>query len=307
VASATVLVIHPGALGDVLLGIPALRSLRARHPGTRLALAAQPHLGRMLVALGEADQASAFESLGLESLFVDDGGPAAAPAIRDAACVVCWFGSGDPTFTRRLRALAPSAVVASAAGDGTCAVWQHLAATVGSEEPAAREPAVVSRDFAAEGRDALSEAGWDGHTPVLVVHVGAGGLAKRWPVEGFAQVIAAVARRHDVAVAIHEGPADAGAVATLAGRVDGAFVLKRLELPRLAGALRHTAAWLGNDSGVTHLAAAVGVPTVALFSAENVAWRSWSPTSHVVVIDPTRVTTEHVAAVTAALHDRLGR
>ncbi len=305
-AASSVLVIHPGALGDVLLAIPALRALRARHPDARLVLAAQPHLGRLLVELGEVDLASAFESLGLESLFVEDGGPADVPAVRDAARVVCWFGSRDSTFTTRLRALAPDAVVASAVGNGARAVWEHLMATVGSDGEAARGPVAPSSALVADGAAALREAGWDGRTPVLLIHVGAGGLVKRWPVEGFAQIIAAAVRRHDLAVAIHEGPADIDAVASLAGGAPHAFVLKQPPLPRLAGALCHVAACLGNDSGVTHLAGAIGTPTVALFSGENVAWQPWARTAHVVVVEPSRLKAEDVTAVTAALDKLLG-
>ncbi len=300
-AAATVLAIHPGALGDVLLTIPALRALRARHPDARLVLAAQSHLGGLLVDLGEVDLASAFESLGLESLFVEDGGPADVPAISEAVQVICWFGSRDATFTSRLRALAPDAVIASAVGNGPGAVWQHLMATVGHDGEAAREPVAPSSALVADGREALREAGWDGRRPVLLIHVGAGGLVKRWPVEGFAQVIAAIVRRRDVAVAIHEGPADVDAVATLAGRVNHAFVLKQPPLPRLAGALCHVAACLGNDSGVTHLAAAVGAPTVALFGAQNVAWQPWAKTARLVVIELSRLRADDVSAVTLTL------
>jgi len=304
VVAASVLVIHPGALGDVLLAIPALRMLRARHHPERLVLAAQSHLGRLLVELGEVDKASAFESLGLESLFVEDGGPADVPAVSGAARVVCWFGSRDSTFTRRLRALAPDAVIASAAGNGARAVWEHLTTTVGAAGEPARGPVAVSSELVGDGREALREAGWDGRRSVLLIHAGAGGLGKRWPIEGFAEVAAEVVRRRDMAVALHEGPADIDAVAALAGRVD-ALMLKQPTLPRLAGALCHVAACLGNDSGVTHLAAAIGRPTVALFGADRVAWQPWARTARVVVVEPSRLR-EDVGAVTSTLDGLLG-
>jgi hypothetical protein len=63
------LAIHPGALGDVLLAIPALRALRAT--GDRLTIGAQPRIGALLVVLGEADAALDFESLRLDALFTE--------------------------------------------------------------------------------------------------------------------------------------------------------------------------------------------------------------------------------------------
>ncbi|MGH7278709.1 MAG: hypothetical protein ACREJG_08470, partial [Candidatus Rokuibacteriota bacterium] len=89
------LAIHPGALGDVLLAIPALRSLRARDGA--VVLAAQPRIGALLVALGEVDRTVAFDSLRLEALFADDAGMPAA-MLGQAGRVVCWFGAGDAAF-----------------------------------------------------------------------------------------------------------------------------------------------------------------------------------------------------------------
>jgi len=304
VAAGDVLVIHPGALGDVLLTIPALRMLRARHHDGRLVLAAQSHLGRLLVELGEVDAASAFESLGLEALFVENGEPVSVPAVSRASRVVCWFGSRDPTFPRRLREVAPSAVVASSAGNGSRVVWEHVMSTIGADGEAVRAPVEVTSELRAAGSDVLREAGWNGRRRVMMVHAGAGGRDKRWPVEGFAEVVAQVARHHDLVVALHEGPADRDAVAALAERID-ALVLKQPTLPHLAGALCHVAACLGNDSGVTHLAAAIGRPTVALFGAERLAWRPWARTTRVVVVEPGRLSHD-VAAVTSALDEILG-
>ena len=162
----------------------------------------------------------------------------------------------------------------------------------------------MSSELVGDGREALREAGWDGRRSVLLIHAGAGGLGKRWPIEGFAEVAAEVVRRRDMAVALHEGPADIDAVAALAGRVD-ALMLKQPTLPRLAGALCHVAACLGNDSGVTHLAAAIGRPTVALFGADRVAWQPWARTARVVVVEPSRLR-EDVGAVTSTLDGLLG-
>src|SRR2546430_17661108 len=91
--------------------------LRARHHDGRLVLAAQSHLGRLLVELGEVDAASAFEALGLEVLFVENGGAGRGPAVSRAARGVCWFGARGPPFPRRLGGVGPSAV--GARPDGT--------------------------------------------------------------------------------------------------------------------------------------------------------------------------------------------
>jgi hypothetical protein len=289
---------HPGALGDVLLAIPALRALRATSGG--VTLAAQRHVADLVVALGEADRARAFESLRLNTLFAGDG-PADLP---DADRVVCWFGARDADFIRRLRGQAPGAVVAPSVGPGL--VWEHLLATTGAPTGAWRAPARVDPGLVAAGGAALAAAGWDGRRRVLLVQPGASAATKRWPAEGFAAALAGLAAREDVALVLHEGPNDREAVEVLAARLPAALRLREPALPALAGALRRAAAYLGNDCGVSHLAATVGTPAVVLFVPANLAWRPWAVEPQVVTVGTSRVESTDVAAVRAAIERRLG-
>src|SRR5262245_12898780 len=130
------LAVHPGALGDVLLAVPALRAWRRRHPGERLSLAAQPRIGDLVVGLGVVDAAVPFDSLGLHTLFAEDLPARPASALSRWTRCVCWFGSRDPGFVRRLRALVPEAVIAPSVSE-TGRVWEHLLATI--DEPAAEQ------------------------------------------------------------------------------------------------------------------------------------------------------------------------
>jgi hypothetical protein len=286
----------------VLLALPALRALRAGNH--RVALAAQPRIGGLLRALDEVDDATAFDRLDLHRLFVD--APAApSPRLARAARVVCWFGAGDPDFARRLRAIAPGAIVAPPHAAGSI-VWEHLWASVAGPGPV---PAAVlaacgtPSALAQAGRGALRALGWDGRAPVLLVQPGAGGVAKRWPVDGFARVLAAQAR--GVAVVVHEGPADADAAPSLADRLGPAALrLRQPDLPLLAGVLACAQAYLGNDSGVSHLAAALGRPCLVLFSRANLAWRPWAA-ARCLVVRPGVTDPDDVRAVEAAMPELL--
>ena len=292
------LAIHPGALGDVLLAIPALRALR--DAGGRLTLAAQPRIASLLVALGEADEACDFESLRLDALFAGVRG-ARLPTVER---VVCWFGARDPDFARRLAAICPRAIIAASVSPGHD-VWEHLLATVGVQS-ARLDVARVSDALIADGRAALGRAGSDGSRRVVVVHPGAGGVAKRWPVAAFAETLAPLVARGDVEIVVHEGPADAEAAGGLLARLPSARRLREPALPALAGVLARCAAYIGNDSGVSHLAAAVGAPAVVLFAAANLAWRPWARAARVVTVAMERVEAGDVWSVRAALAAMLG-
>jgi ADP-heptose:LPS heptosyltransferase len=268
------LVIHPGALGDVLQAVPALRGLRAVAPAAPITFVGQPRLGGLLVELGAVQQARAFDGFGLEALFVDAPVPAAlAEAVGRVKHVVSWFGSRDETYRRRLRALVPRALVAAPVPDDDTPVWRHLLGTLAGWDltiPERVEPLRAPPLVPAAAR-----------RPGLVVHPGSGGDWKRWPAERFAEVIRALRQRRALEVLVHQGPADAEAARRLLARLErDADALLEPELPRLAAVLGAARAYLGGDSGVSHLAAAVGAPSVVLFpAATRRRWAPWSPTA----------------------------
>lgn len=285
-----ILVIHPGALGDLLQAVPALRALRRGDGGRRLALAAQPRLAGLLAAAGEVDEALSFEGLGLGALFAGEPPP---PALRSrlgrGAAVVSWFAASDQRYAAGLRALSPSAVIAPPVPDSTRpgAVWQHLVATLGAWAPRAApslSPITGPDDWRAQAREALAALGVEPGRPVLAVHPGAGGAWKRWPARHLAHVVLRATRETACQVVVHQGPADHEATAELRdalgapGAEDAIRWLVEPDLPLLAGVLRASAAFVGGDSGVSHLAAATGTAAVIVFpAATRERWAPWSP------------------------------
>jgi ADP-heptose:LPS heptosyltransferase len=108
-----------------------------------------------------------------------------------------------------------------------------------------------------------------------------------------------VRERRPLDVLVHQGPADAEPAQRLLALLAGhATPLIEPELPRLAAVLGTARAYLGGDSGVSHLAAAVGAPSVILFPpATRRRWQPWSPTARPIemteeVDDVARVTRE---------------
>jgi heptosyltransferase-2 len=108
----------------------------------------------------------------------------------------------------------------------------------------------------------------------LAVHPGSGGARKRWPARRFAELAACL----EAPVLVVEGPADSEACREFAEALPVSVLLGRatgMPLCRLAALLMESRGYIGNDSGVSHLAGALGVPTVAVFGPTDPA--VWAP------------------------------
>jgi heptosyltransferase-3 len=294
-----VLAIHPGALGDVLLAVPALRALRGRLPrDARLTLGAQPRIAELLSVLEVVDSGVAFDALGLDRLFVDEPLPSRTQALGRWTRCVCWFAARDAAFARRLRALVPDAIVASPAGE-TEPVWRHLLATVGAADEEGREPLSVPTAVEVAAGRVLEPAGLDSRRPLVLVHPGAGGRSKCWPSAGFAAVVASL-RRDGVTTVMHQGPAspDAEAVEQILAVLDESVpVLREPSLLELAGVLAHAAGYVGNDSGVSHLACALGTPSLVLFTPPYARWSPWARDARTLMVTTDRFDAGDLAEV----------
>jgi ADP-heptose:LPS heptosyltransferase len=149
----------------------------------------------------------------------------------------------------------------------------HLAAALGERSA---DPAVPRIDLAeqlrTEGRARLESLGLRPGARAIALHAGAGAPAKRWPVSHWARFWRARARDSQPFVVC--GPADLEPSRELADLLR-APLLRDLPLVQLAAALSACSALVGHDSGVSHLAAALGVPTLALFGPTDPA--QWAP------------------------------
>ena len=278
---ARALVIHPGALGDVLLALPALAHLARLAPGVHRVLAVAPRLATLLDGSAYAEEAIDLEELALHRLFVAGGDPAAVERLAGYDAIVSWLGAGDAAYRRHLGALPGCRVIVARStpspGSGRHATWHLIDTLAALGSPPAAPPAVRlaagpgERDWAAGW---LEERGLAPGT-VAVLHPGAGSPTKVWP--GFASL----ARRLSamgLPVVMVTGPAEAGMVAGLAaasGLPEGR-VARDHSLRQLAALFERATVFVGNDSGLSHLAAVVGCPTLVLFGPTDPA--VWAPT-----------------------------
>jgi hypothetical protein len=270
----TVLAIHSGALGDVILFGRLLSRL-----GGAVTLVAGREKGELLAGLGVVERCLDFDALPMHEVFCDARlEECRLPALL-CGCdrLVSCFAAGDRGAELRLAALcgASSAAFLPVRPPAECSchvvgLWEDLLGLPAGKH--ARPWPVPGRWRRDAGRR-LAEAGVDPQRPFVVIHPGAGSKDKCWPLAGFVELAGllgtAPAGRglNRCCVVFVLGPVerDRWSAETVASLGRAYPLLTDLPLALLAGLLAAARAYVGNDSGVSHLAAAVGAPTLALF------------------------------------------
>lgn len=279
------LVIHPGALGDVLQAVPALEALGRL--GHRMIFAGQPRLGELLEGSGLVLAATPFDTFGLDALFADGPAPERLTSrLSRFRRVVSWFGAREPDYVERLGALVPEVIVAPPVpdDDSPLTVWEHLVETLhpwNVTRPSELHRVPTTERWRIAARTALMALGVDERRPLLIAHPGAGARWKEAPTARFARALERMVAGGGFEVVVHQGPADTPAVDALVTTLGiPAHRYFAPTLTELAGALALAQAYLGSDSGVSHLAACVGTPSVILYPPETLRrWAPWAPTA----------------------------
>jgi heptosyltransferase III len=194
-----------------------------------------------------SDRVRAIAATGLDLLGIEDHPPKPLiAALQSFDSIVSWYGENRPDFRRASTALNPNWTFLKALppdGSGPHAT-DFFAQQVGA--PVGLSPRIPVQQLARHG--------------TAVIHPFSGSRRKNWPLERFQELAA----RLDRPVKWLAGPED---VLAGADRFDN--------LGELADWLASARVYIGNDSGMTHLAAAIGTPTVALFGPTDP--KVWGP------------------------------
>ncbi|MGH7936131.1 MAG: glycosyltransferase family 9 protein, partial [Chthoniobacterales bacterium] len=144
----------------------------------------------------------------------------------------------------------------------------------------------------------------------IAIHAGSGSETKNWPIEKWIELARQLVEPNDGnKLLLVGGEADLARLAALRAALpnERAELAENLSLPELAARLQSSRLFLGHDSGISHLAAAVGTPSLLLFGPTDPA--VWAPAnSHVRVLRAASLTMERieVGEVLEALRKLLG-
>jgi hypothetical protein len=235
------LLIRPGAIGDCILSLPALEFLKAGYTEVWVP-------GPVVPLIRFAARASAIASTGLDLLEISAVDSARVLArLREFDAIDSWYGAGRPEFRECVQAhgLPFRFFDALPPEQGPAHAADFFLRQVGGVPPAVPRIPVPP----------VERGGF------VVIHPFSGSARKNWPLERFQEL----ASRLPCPARWCAGPDDPEA--------PGAVRMENLY--QLGCWLRSARCFIGNDSGIGHLAAAVGTPVVTIFGPMNPA--VWAP------------------------------
>jgi len=249
------LIIRPGGIGDCILSLPAIE-----HLGTA---DAEVWVPSAMVPLIRCVEARSIASTGIDLLGlpgVDPPAPLVA-RLRLFDSIVSWYGANRAEFREQVRALGLPFQFLDALPDSSAKIhaadfFLKQVGGAGSAVPRIDCGPIERGDFA-------------------VIHPFSGRARKNWPLDRFREL----AMRLPMPVRWCAGPEEI---------LDGAVRIEHLY--ELGGWLASARLYIGNDSGITHLAAAVGTPVVAIFGPTDPA--VWAPRGERVAIVQARTVDE---------------
>jgi lipopolysaccharide heptosyltransferase II len=134
-----------------------------------------------------------------------------------------------------------------------------------------------------EGLDADMN-GWPGLNAYALFHPAAAFATKQWPIENFARTAEFLHTRGIKVVAVAAKNEKAILEKLQAGTNVSINALDDLTLPEITALASQAAVFVGNDSGIAHISAAVGTPSVVIFGSSNRNhWRPWTDAPNEIV------------------------
>jgi len=295
-----VLIVRLRSIGDTVLATPSIFALKRFLPNVEVdilvedwvapVLANHPHVNKVVVLerggfFARAHVAKELRSAGYDVVYNLHGGTTATFLTR-ATSARHRVGFRTYQYAQLHNHQAPSPLLLWGQ-QKTHSVEQQLALLGWTGVPVTDRPRTqlaVPPAAAAYVEKKLADAGL-GDRKIALIHPAAAFATKQWATDNFARVVDFLAERGFAPVAI-AAPHESGVIYELQEKASVKIVSFDLMLPEVTALAARSQVFVGNDSGIAHIAAAVGTPSVVVFGSSNIAhWRPWNRAPAEVVFE----------------------
>lgn len=270
------LVIRGGAIGDFIVTLPAIKLLRDSIENCTVEVLGYPGIADLAVSAGLAESVRSLEHRSMALLFVPGASldEALCEWLRSFNVVVSYLYDPDGIVRANMERIgvrtyldAPHRVV-----DGLGRAAQQLA-----------RPLETLAMYLDDAAPLIQVPGREAPGKRIAIHPGSGAIKKNWSINHWCRVINEL-RDQPLVVITGEAERERGVLGEIANLCPGVPFESwdSLPLTELARRLSGCAAFLGHDSGVSHLAAACGVPCHLFFGPTDPA--TWAPPNEAVQV-----------------------
>ena len=286
--AARILVIRGGAIGDFILTLPAIQLLRENFPAAHIEILGYQHIVSLAEGRHYAATTRSIEYGAMAGFFIPHSelAPDLVEYFASFQQIVSYLFDPDGHFEANLRrAGAKNILRAFARIDDSEHAARQLARPLQSLALFIEEHAATIHLTAEDHAFAARFLAECDERPLIALHPGSGSPRKNWPLEKWSEFGRALLDRAPQILLIG-GEADEERVAALCAEWKTAPILvaRHLALPHLAAILARCRLFVGHDSGISHLAAAVGTPSLLLFGPTDPA--VWAPANPQVRVLP---------------------
>jgi len=271
-------VIRGGAIGDFILTLPAIAALRRQFPEAHLEVLGYPHIAELALTGGLVNRVQSIEARALAGFFARGGELAEhlADYFAEFDLILSYLYDPDAIFKTNV---------------GLCTGAQFITGPHRADEGARLHAAKVYLKplerlaiFDADPVPRLPLAPRPRSLNPLALHPGSGSERKNWPEANWAELLQHLTGMADLELLVVGGESEGSRLQRLAATLPPARarVVQSLPLAELAQRLACCRAFIGHDSGISHLAAAVDLPCLVLWG--DTAEEIWRPPSEKVVV-----------------------
>ncbi|MDH7512782.1 MAG: glycosyltransferase family 9 protein [Clostridiales bacterium] len=277
-----------GGLGDCLIALPSIQLIRRMHPAANLTLVCRRTCGQLLEEAGIINNVVEEDSRRLLPLFSSAQDPAAEQVrwLREFDSLIGWFSEKKDSVLEKNLGLICAGACVFFSYDGRSRQQMSrfffqktlkVGLNEGKEAVSFEECALLHLPSVGGAGVLGKEMAKETAVKFVVVHPGSGSEKKCWPIRNFLAVIERLARKKVCGVVVTGEAEERIRVTLTKASLPGGWSWIHLpSLSTLSRLLSEADLYFGNDSGVTHLAAACGTEVLALFRKDlAIAWKPY--------------------------------